>query len=297
MLNNQRLRYFYKTVQYQGIRAAAEALNIAPSVISRQIALLEKELDIPLLERGMRGAVPTEAGEKVVTFYMKQQEAENTLKDDIFLLKGMHTGKIILATGVGYLPIVEKVITSFSKQFPGIHIKLTTANSNEIISKVADNKAHIGIIFNPPSHPSIRVHKEFTHPLKLFCNRQSPLVNSSMVPISFKELINERVALPDHAHGIRQIIQRAEQEEEIYFQPSLICNHLQLLKQYTLTGGITFLPAFMLTDEDKALIDALELQQSFLNQTKTQIISRRGRNLTPATQLLLKEIIKVMPEQ
>lgn len=55
-------RYFIAVVDAQGITSAARKLNVVQSAVSRQIANLEGELQIKLLQRTRTGVVPTEAG-------------------------------------------------------------------------------------------------------------------------------------------------------------------------------------------------------------------------------------------
>lgn len=61
-INESRIRYLYESSRCGTVRAAAEHLGVAPSAVSRQIALLEDELGIVLVERHKRGVRPTEAG-------------------------------------------------------------------------------------------------------------------------------------------------------------------------------------------------------------------------------------------
>src|SRR5258707_8848398 len=57
------LRYFLETARLGSIRRAAEKLYVAPSAVSRQIALLERNFGAPLFERHVAGVRLTQAGE------------------------------------------------------------------------------------------------------------------------------------------------------------------------------------------------------------------------------------------
>ena len=70
-IDENRLRYLFEAARYGAVRAAADALGVNPSVVSRQIALLERELDAALLDRHSRGVRPTEAGELLIEHYRR----------------------------------------------------------------------------------------------------------------------------------------------------------------------------------------------------------------------------------
>jgi len=64
-IDHGRVRYLHETVRHGSMRSASEALGVAPSSVSRQITLLERELDVAVLESGPRTLHLTEAGRAV----------------------------------------------------------------------------------------------------------------------------------------------------------------------------------------------------------------------------------------
>lgn len=62
----KQLEYFVKVAEAEGFTRAAERLNVAQSALSRQIKLLEEELDVPLIIRRKRGTQLTAAGARLV---------------------------------------------------------------------------------------------------------------------------------------------------------------------------------------------------------------------------------------
>lgn len=285
---DKRMYYFYQTVQLGGIRVAADALNIAPSAISRQIANLEKELGIVLLERGMRGARPTEAGYYVLDCFRHVLEQAEVLESRIGALKGMNAGTITVSTGAGYVKALSLLITKFSARHPQITIRININSSNEIIRKVLEGESNFGILYNAIRHPKLKSHYRAQHPLHVFMAKNHALSQNSSV--SIKQLTNERLAMTDITHGIRQLIENAEREHGLSLSPTLLCNDMNLLKDYALFGGVTFLPRFMLQPSEVELITTKPLSEPIFLNPESQIVSRRGAILSPASQALLIEL-------
>src|SRR5271168_709624 len=57
------LRVFFAVAETGGINAAARALRLNPSTVTRAIEELERQLNVTLFHRGPRGTVLTEVGE------------------------------------------------------------------------------------------------------------------------------------------------------------------------------------------------------------------------------------------
>lgn len=76
----RQLRYFARIVETGSMGRAALDLNIGVSALSQQIARLENELAIRLLQRTSRGVTPTSAG---LAFYSQAQLALRHADDAI----------------------------------------------------------------------------------------------------------------------------------------------------------------------------------------------------------------------
>lgn len=61
----RKIEYFLKVADTMNISRAAEELHISHQGLSKQIRLLEQELDVPLLERTFSGIALTETGKKL----------------------------------------------------------------------------------------------------------------------------------------------------------------------------------------------------------------------------------------
>src|SRR5438132_9517716 len=98
VIHPQRLRYFHEVLERRSIRTAAEVLNTAPSVVTRQIKQLEKELAVTLFERRhKRGMAPTEAGEALAEYYRDNCEQRERLDNHFRQIRDAQRGTIRIA--------------------------------------------------------------------------------------------------------------------------------------------------------------------------------------------------------
>ena len=73
-----RLRYLYEAARLGTMRAASEELNVATSSISRQIAALEKDLGMRLIEGGRRKIKLTDSQDCVILGWTPGQGGRGT---------------------------------------------------------------------------------------------------------------------------------------------------------------------------------------------------------------------------
>lgn len=95
-----RIAVFLKVVEEGGFTAAARALALPKSSVSRTVALLEQELQARLLRRSTRKVAPTEAG---AAFYERASRGMSLLaeaREAVVDLEGQMRGPIRITTAV-----------------------------------------------------------------------------------------------------------------------------------------------------------------------------------------------------
>lgn len=90
MLTLKQFQYFIKIVEEGSFTAASEKLFIAQSALSRQMKLLEEEIDFQLFDRTDKRVKLTAAGE---VFYKKIKDNLLYLNEIIDLSKSVSEGK------------------------------------------------------------------------------------------------------------------------------------------------------------------------------------------------------------
>jgi DNA-binding transcriptional LysR family regulator len=92
-----RLRTLRELALRQTMAAVAEALRISPSAVSQQIALLESEAGLPLIERRGRRVRLTQAGQRLVAHAERAIAVLEDAKTELAALKQAVTGELRVA--------------------------------------------------------------------------------------------------------------------------------------------------------------------------------------------------------
>ena len=287
MISDIRLRYLYESARLETMRAASDTLDVATSSVSRQIAELEKELGIALIEKGRRRIKLTEAGEAAFLYYRDKLSQEEAFLSRIDELKNMRSGNIYLAMGSAFISQqFSEMLQAFIEKYPDINIHIITDTTAALLHKVREDEAHMGVVFAMPPDPKIRARISLEQPLKVILNHKHRLSNRKVIKLS--ELVNEKLGLPEEGFRIRQLIRDAEQHDEIFLKASMTTNSLDLLSDFVASNqGVSILPELvvqrgLLSGELKAIAT----DNKVLNSTETFLITRVGRQLPIAAHRL-----------
>lgn len=150
------LKAFYQVAISGNFSRAAEELFISQPALSRQVAALEKELDLQLFARQGRHVVITDAGRRLLTYAEKIIRLSNEAKKEMLEYKDLSTGELTLGastTIANYL--LPRVLSLYQKKNPGIGIHLRVGNSSEIEEMTSEGKIDLGLIAGRVIHPKL----------------------------------------------------------------------------------------------------------------------------------------------
>lgn len=290
-MNRLNFKYLYEAAKLGSMRAAADKLGVAVSSISRQIAQLEAELDVPLIEHGRRQVMLTEAGELTLRHYSEQLQQQEEFESQLADLKSLKSGRIKLAIGEGFVgEALSRIITRFTTRHAGVSLTVHMADSsNEVVRMVCEDEAHLGLVFNTTDDPRIRTQISTPQPLCAIVHRSHHLASRKSVTLS--ELASYRVCLLDSSLRTRQLLRQAEVAEGITLDPAVSSNSIGLNRDLVLSGEFVTLVSVLAVSQDiaKGELVAIPLDNPVLQElTPVTLVCRRGRRLAPGpVQLLL----------
>lgn len=138
MSSLNRLLYFNCVVETGSISEASRVFDIQPSSISRQLAALEQELGVRLLNKTTRNTGLTEAGRKYYEFSQRIVAEFDEAKRVVNDLQEKPKGKLKVSMTVGFgESVILPLLPKFSKLYPDIDLKLELAE--RVVDLVEEN--------------------------------------------------------------------------------------------------------------------------------------------------------------
>jgi DNA-binding transcriptional LysR family regulator len=287
---------FAKVVQHGGFSAAARALHVTKSSLSKRVARLEERYGARLIERSTRGFRVTSVGRAVhaqcETVIAAAEGAAAVAAEAIALPKGA----VRVACLPALLPnLLAPILPGFMAAYP--EIRLALAISNRRVDLVEEG---FDVAF--------RVRERLDTDQDLVLRR---LGISRRILVADRTHLSERApirVLADLANGPlltnrdeliaeRWVLQNHDGEEAfVDFTPRLACSDLHLLLEATLGGvGIALLPEILAREglSSERLVHVLPAWRAPDSIVHMVFTSRRG--MAPATRAFIEHAAMQLP--
>ena len=236
------LKAFDAAVRAGSIRKASEVLGVAPSSVSRHVAMLEREIGTALFDRKARGVQLTFAGELVSEYARSVLVNYDTLRSDLNDLRGTRRRLVRVA-------MVESVATTgpmealkrFVEKYPEVSFDLKLLPAQRVVEAVRSDECDIGLTFGAEPDHDILTLSRFHEPIVVLAPVGHPLAGRSSLQLA--EIADFPLALPDESFGVRRIVERASAKSATILTPTLSSNVFELLREFVRCGvGLALLP-------------------------------------------------------
>ncbi len=200
MLSVPRLNVL-KEVAYRGsLSAAAEELSYTQSAVSQQIAALEAEAGLALLERHPRGVTLTAAGQTLIGHAEGILARVEAAEDALAAIAGLHGGRLRVASfPTAGATLMPRALALFRAAHPDVEVTLSEGEPEQVAPRLRAGELDLALLFEfddeAPLAPDITRTGLFEDPMYL--------------------------ALPhEHRLAARQRIRLADLAEEAWVQTS-----------------------------------------------------------------------------
>ena len=146
----RQLRYFVAVAERGGFGAAASALNVAQSALSRHIKQLEHELGGTLLERGARGVSVTESGKLLLARGRWLLGAVDDIKAEVRTENREPSGTVRLGAPSSLADIMYAPLAKiFVERFPRVRLEMSEGLTETLCDRLLRAELDIGIVTMP----------------------------------------------------------------------------------------------------------------------------------------------------
>ena len=144
------LRYFVAVAEALNFTKAAARLRVAQPALSRQVADLEDELGVDLLNRSSRGVLLTEEGKLFLT---EARVALSHMDESVAKVRALARGEFG-ELQVGYIPplelhILPRALAEFQIATPGVKVVLHDLGTDEICQALRAGTLHLAVMMQP----------------------------------------------------------------------------------------------------------------------------------------------------
>ncbi len=238
------LMTFIRVAELSNFTRAAEALGYTQSTVSFQIKQLEEELGCLLFERVNHSITLTEEGKKLLSYAQNMHRLTEEFHQSFSSGKNIE-GFIHVLTPDS---ICEQMLLTnyedFNKKYPGIRLKFSSADTNEMIEMLSRNEGDVMITLDRHVYRGdFVIAKEEPISMHFVTSASSPLAKRKK--ISLDELRDYPLILTEKNAGYRRALDIEMAKHSIELTPALEISRPDIICRLLLEGDrIAFLPDF-----------------------------------------------------
>jgi LysR family transcriptional regulator, low CO2-responsive transcriptional regulator len=222
--------------------AAGRKLRVSQSAISRQILLLEQEMNEPVFLRVGRRIRITPAGDALVQL---SHRVFGDIKETVTLIgesQQVLSGSLRLAGGMTVcMYVFPALLHEYRRQHSAVEVKLITGPAPRLLHEIRTGAADLGFITLPVQEPEFVTVPAMEEEMLLVAHPSHPLARKQR--IVSQDLVQQPFVLFEAASNSRRVIDQFFVKERIEPRIVMETENVEILKALVRSEmGITIIP-------------------------------------------------------
>jgi len=291
----KQLEYFVRVAELGSFTRAALQLGVTQPALSKHLRLLEVELRQNLLTRNGRGAVPTEAGKRLLGHGRGILHQVALAKEDLSSARGELSGRV----SIGLPPSLSRLLTvpltqAFQAELPMAKLRLTEGFSVLMLEGMRIGNLDMALLYNPAS--SADLEQTLLHEESLVLISVSQAGKGLEGNITLQAASRLPLILPSRPNAFRQLLDH--EMTRLGVKPKIVMevdglNAILSLVQEGL--GHAVLPSYTLAHYPKDSFVVRAITQPKL--TSQLMLVRPSQRPTTLTQQKAKSLLQLVVQQ
>lgn len=236
-MNTTLLKAFYAVCAEGGFTRAAKLLHVSQPTLSQQVKLLEETYGVRLLERSVRGVVPTALGAQLFAIARRLVAAETEAEEVLAGARLLVSGRLAVGADGPYhaLPLIR----AFENAHPGPDVMLSVGNSDDILKRLFDTRLDVAVVSSAPGDQRLFVVPLRRDPIVAMVPSAWPLARRRQARLA--DLASHRLVLREPGSATRREIERALHEAGLACDRPMVIESREAVHEAVACGlGIGF---------------------------------------------------------
>lgn len=238
----RQLRTFKLVAELGSLSSASDRLRVAQPALSRQIKLLEHELQAELFVRTGRGMVLTAPGRMLLDRTAGLVRQIEQVRDDMQSAGAAPSGSVAL----GLVPTVSNVVSArfacrVAKELPGVSLRIVESYGGHLVDWLHRSELDLALIYGPATDLHLAVQPVGWDNVVAVGPPGCGL--SARREVEMGWVLQQRLILPSYSHGLRALVEKAAARRSRSLDIVMEADSYRVLTSLVAAGlGYTVLP-------------------------------------------------------
>lgn len=290
----KQLRYFIHVAELGSFTQAANYLDVAQPILSRQIRRLEITLGKSLLIRTGRGVSLNDSGKILLQYSRQIMALMEQVHDE--LIQGSVSGSI----SIGIPPTIARILSVpltklFRQTLPEARLIITEAMTSTIEDRIAEGRLNMGLLYNSSRSQDLDLEVLASENLYLIAPKSFQIKPTDT--LSLEDIKDIPLILPSFPNTFRKLIElemtKVSLKPNVILEMNSINTIIELIVEGLGCGILSKKILYTLRPEDRHKLQAICMPSL---ESRLYLATSNKRNITKTQSLTQKVILEIVDQ-